>query len=326
MNNNSPYNIVQQMQTPQQNDREKKYKIVLAITSSLAIISLASAIFVVLTNNRNGGNQGDGQSDKKGNNTQVDISDICNNRPAFEDLTKEAAIAYIREQQKNPTCGMNEILANKKLLDIDPKYKSDLLYSYADPSEILKIANDDYMFSLNFDASTDETTKYSVIEGDHYAIIKHETPSHSLGISFDKNYLNYEKTYDGIRGIADTYDELTFTNREKDWVEKAMSIVVMASRNSTAIYDYEFKEEDNSYVYILKNIGIGVDESSLANYDPNSSNFQYQLTFYTNKFTIDKNTGRCSQIKHSNGTGYKEKLRSFDISEEDLKTIYRQSN
>lgn len=284
------------IQAPTPNEPPQKAKpnisIPYIITAIILIaIIITSVIFIIIALNRPPKNTGE----ESNNNTakiDFDADKICEQRPNFDDLTKESAYAYKLAVQNDQYCAISALIDDEDLRPEYPKTLYFLLYSYEDPAEINTIANDGV---LNTDHRSGKIIDFKIKQKDHYAIVisdKEDNGYHYAGIIFDKNYVNhFNECVKSKDGSTSCNEKTIFTNLDKEWVETGMKLVLIADNQASSAYGYSFKEDNEKYTLKKNNVGLGFNPIS-----SDGANIQYQLTTYTDEYTVNKSTGEFEAV------------------------------
>lgn len=88
---------------------------------------------------------------------------------AYEDLTKEDVVDWLETVRDDSNCAIEKILGSNEI-SLDDSHLT-LLYSYFDPSEIQKIANESVMNANRRDGAK---INFKVDQKDHYAVVYDE--------------------------------------------------------------------------------------------------------------------------------------------------------
>ncbi len=301
----------------QSSSKPKSKKLLIIIVAIILIGGIAAAAIIMLMPKGGNTTVGGETSDEK-----FDTSDICNNKPAFDKITKEVAVAYLKASHEDRNCSVKQLVSDEDFRLKDDKDHFKLLYSYEDTIEIEKIVKDGVMF-LYEDDEDKGNIPLDIKQKDHYAIVKKQNAGKGdynyVGVIFDKQFVSFGQVIEKEKDSTSYSEELNFKNTSKDWVEKAMGMIAASITYSASAYGYDLQENDNEYIYTVQYIGMGLDALS---YDPaNPTDMDYQLNTYTEKYTIDKKTGELERQRNSDDSGYYENIKHFKLTDEEIQEL-----
>lgn len=332
--NDANYPINQNSTTPNSRNSDKPYYIVLSFLSFLIITLGVANIIIYATGNNNTNN----------NTNTSEVNDVVDNATlstAFEDLTKEEALAFLQAQTdvtgtlpKNYVREeiTNAIIVNENTIVSD----LDLIYSYDTIEELKKMAHKKYS-SLNF-LATDNAEEYNddnfeITEYDYYAIV---TPKRVKGattcdhgynndcdslLSFKRSYLDHHQEEISHH----SYNDVFYLNTQNpDIINYLLRVYTFFSHVGLGghgnIYSYSFEEQDDKYVLTVNNIGAGVNAELLNNPSSYTNGSEmYGINLYLRRFAADKSDGHIYTIPTE--TGVTENVKSFSITEEELRSL-----
>lgn len=313
----------------------KPYLILLGFLSFL-IITLGIADIVIYTIKNNSVN------DNTNNTTPL---------TTFENLTKEEALAFLQAQTDItgtlPKNYVGEEISNAVITNGSTIVSDlDLIYSYDTIEELKEMAVQKKYNSLNFlitdDLTTDDAEEYNdnnleITEYDYYAIV---SPKQVEGrtscdniyngcdslLSFKRNYLDYNVE----EATPNSYNDVFYLNtQDPDIINYLLRVYTFFSRIGFGghgnIYSYSFEEQDDKYILTVYNIGAGINVELLKNPDNYTNNSEmYGINLYLRRFAADKSDGRIYTIPTE--TGVTEDVKSFPITEEELRSLPWYSN
>ena len=173
---------------PSSKNPNKPYYIVLSLLSFLIVVLGVADIYIYTTKNNSTNNNAD--------TSNTDNTNNATSTTAFEDLTKEEALAFLRAQTDTtgtlPENYVGEEISSAVITNGHTIVSDlDLIYSYGTIEELKEMAHKEYS-GFNF-LATDNTEEYDdsnfeITEYDYYAIV---TPKRAKGAtSCDHGYNN----------------------------------------------------------------------------------------------------------------------------------------
>ena len=306
----------------------KIYYIILSILSFFILILGIANVVVYITGSSNLGS-GTGVLGPNGDNRTMALT-------AFEDLTKEEALAFLRAQTdvtgtlpenyvgKEIT---NSIIMNGNTLVSD----LELIYSYDTIEDLKQMAQKKYS---GFGSKRYDESNFEVKEYDYYAIV---TPNRAKGatscdygynndcdslLSFKRSYLDHHQE----ETTPNSYNDVFYLNtREPGIINYLLRVCTFFSRVGMGgghgnIYSYVFEEQDDKYVLTVNNVGAGVNAELFKNPDNHTDDSEiYGINLYSRRFAADKSDGRIYTI--STETGVVDYIKSFPITQEELQSL-----
>jgi len=331
--NQHPY-INQNATASRTKNPNKPCLIILSILSFLIVILGATNVAIYLTRN-NDANVGTNTPEANNN-----VDDIVSST-AFEDLTKEQALAFLRAQTDItgtlPKNYVGEEISNAVITSGTTIINDiELIYSYDTIDDLKEMANERYS-DLDFFSSdnTDEydENNYEIKEYDYYAIVtpkrtekstpcdyNHTSDCDSL-LSFKRSYLDYHQEETTPTSFNDAYYLNTQNPDIINYLLRVYSFFSGVGFGSHGnIYSYKFEEEDDKYVLTVNNVGAGINSELLKNPDKYTNDSEiYGINLYFRRFAADKSDGRIYTIPTE--TGVTEDVKSFPITEEELRSL-----
>ena len=241
--------------------------------------------------------------------TSTQNQEIDTINPRFANMTKDEAIDNLRRMRNNDNVVPDNFVPAEIRLQGRERALT-LLHSHDDLDEIVTIAYDSVFaepirdWSLPRNDRTNAHLINTVSVGNRFVVTYIDTTGSICdrgtcyrGISFNREYLNIFR--EEIDNVITT--ELIFQNVETDFVKEAMSIILYANMSSIVnIYDYEFIEKEDSFVFTVYTIGFGLDMSRFNTMTVN--NMSYAINLIEKELILDKNTGKLQWWSEASGT------------------------
>lgn len=256
----------------------------------------------------------------------------------LEDLTKEEVLAAYAEMISSDYAGPKGMIDEEIIEGAEAPYFI-LEYSYDDPMEIIE---EDYHIS-DFGKYELELTPIgdyaTLVTANTEGVSKYELGSSlsgSLGIAFDKDYINYYQYEEKEDDVTQVMYETIFTDRSEDFLEKGLPLYYVATEASPlqSIYDYKLEIDDEKAELTVYNIGYGLnvgtngDEGSsldLQGGDPMSMDGLFAINLYTVQCVVDLDTGEFEWVKA--GDGERNKIfKNYPLSNEEMEELASKMN
>ena len=203
-----------------------------------------------------------------------------------------------------------------------------LEYSYDDPDEIIE--NDYHISNFGkFDLELSPIENYAMLVTANTEDAPREelisTLSNSLGIAFDKDYINYYEEEIKEDNYTSHEDRTVFTNTSEEFLEQGLPLFYVASEASslTSIYDYDFEIDKNKALLTVYNIGLGLNMEALSKSSSSyafDSDSMYALNLYIVQCTVDLDTGEFEWIESENQSR-NDYIRSIPLSNEVVEAL-----
>ena len=293
-------------QSPSMSKTEKTNKtlyVILAILSFLIIVIGAIDIVLFFNKDTSIDNMNSDESISSDDTTDSNMDDH-----AFEDLTKEQALAAIYTMLK-PNY-IPDGFANQKIKTESLFYN--LIDSFASKESLEEIRKAKYPNHI-----------IDYVQ-DYYAILHANPEQDDCNYTCDETYISFNNKYIDIK--RDSSSDITFLNKEKDFIETALPVLSISFNtlysNIHNIYSFEFLEEKDSITLVNHIIGVGLDTEKLSTMQVESlnsdgSNVPYAINLMDYQLSVDIKTGKCSPKKNSDES-YFTNIKSFSLTNEEV--------
>ena len=259
---------------------------------------------------------------------------------AFEDLTKEQAVAFLEDAHSRGGSHQPEGFVDKEISDAvvvdNGLLVSDLkiIYSYDTLEDLEEMARKKYSghtgpFTLN--KNLEDFDDFTIKEYDYYAIV---TPNQEDGssrdslFSFKRKYLDYDMKETSSNSYNTVYQIKT---KNPEIVNQLLRIYAFFYKTEWGvrgnIFSYDFNELNDQYVLTVNYVGAGIN-MDLAN-DPakyqaafaNSTTPEiYGINLYKRSFIANKDDGQI-KLTHTSDGSTMDVIKSFSITTEEFNNL-----
>ncbi len=265
------------------------------------------------------------------------------NKVAFEDLTKEEAIAFLEHRSTDsreliPADYVGKEVTNAIIMDGNTIVSNlSLIYSYGDLAELEEMARKQFDPSFGLSDDPEEASDFEIKEYAYYAIV---TPERAKGatecdhgyssdcnslLSFKRDYLNYysEET------SPNSFNDVAYVNtRDPEIVSKLLrtfNYLAPSLIGHGNIYSYSFEEQDDKFVLTTACVGVGFDleriQAAEEGFDWSDA---YAINLYYRRYAMDKADGHIYAIpaRTEPETSYFDTIKSIPLTETEAMRLF----
>ena len=293
---------------------------------NLIVIALAATCFAILS----GAILALSRSSQSGT---LGGSTSSQGKTKFENLTKDEAYAFLQSQGESGRIKTVGYIQDELLNAVrfrDGKRINDLrkLYSYGTMEELQQLLAEKSHYA---------DVEYQVTEYDYYAIatpkgekceeINYYTSACDSWISFKRDYLDDHEEYTTFDGHRGTQEEITIKTGNPSELKPILaaysfSATSLVPAGKPYLYDYTFKEQDNSFIMTVYYVMAGTNleiyrsltEETVANYEMKDL---IGINLVHTTYSVDKTTLEFSLVPDD--ANYL--IKSYPLTEEEFSEL-----
>lgn len=267
-------------------------------------------------------------SSKTGNDNDSDGSQ----QTAFDDLTKEEAITFLKNQASSASSVPNNYVKDEIKNAAMSTNGLRLIYSYDTLNNLEQQVIEEYAEYNLLLPDPDKRIEYNdfkITEYDYYAIVTPNDTSqcdyfyyqhcNSL-LSFKREYIDYAADPPNVNYTLNTRDP-----EIANYLLRVLNYCGIFDSSHRNIYNYTFENQDDEYILTVNTISIGInlesyDSLSKGASDPNNaSSDMFAMNLYRQRLAANKTDGNIHAITTENGI--MDLVKSIPITEKEFSEL-----